>query len=110
VATGAALAAQAASMLTELNRDRPVHRAEPADRPPAEAPAAAAQEPREAEPTPQPMVSRENMDTAMLLRELSSLGFGDDDERPATPPAGSTPRRVPPAVDRKKRKGLFGRS
>ena len=56
------------------------------------------------------MVARDHADTAMLLRELSSLGFGMDDAPP--PPAAPSPRppSPAPAVDpKKKRKGLFGR-
>jgi hypothetical protein len=49
----------------------------------------------------------------MLLRELSSLGFGLDDDRPASPPTAPSPRPVPaqPVRDeaKRKRKGLFGR-
>jgi hypothetical protein len=55
------------------------------------------------------MVDRDHAHTAMLLRELSSLGFGDD-EPPPPPKAPSAPRVAPPAsTDKKKRKGLFGR-
>ena len=99
-------------MLTELNRDMPVQRSdEPVDGPPAEAatpePAAAAvHDPAD---DPAPMVARDHTDTAMLLRELSSLGFGGDDERPAGPSPAPAPRPVQPSADRKKRKGLFGR-
>jgi hypothetical protein len=48
-------------------------------------------------------------DTAMLLRELSSLGI-DDDEPPTT--MRSAPSRPAPTSGKgqdKKRKGLFGR-
>jgi hypothetical protein len=57
------------------------------------------------------MVARDQADTAMLLRELSSLGFGADDE-PDLPSRGPVHRPVssngsdPKA---KKRKGIFGR-
>jgi hypothetical protein len=58
-------------------------------------------------------VARDHADTAMLLRELSSLGFDNDDDRSAAAPAA--PHAAPPRVARqvepkKKRKGLFGRS
>jgi hypothetical protein len=61
------------------------------------------------------MVTRDHADTAMLLRELSSLGFATDDDRSAkTPPPPQAPPTRPAApqpVDaKKKRKGLFGRS
>jgi hypothetical protein len=97
-------------MLTELNRDTPTHRAAAAEPVPV---AAAAEEPPPAddpdELDPEPLVKRDHADTAMLLRELSSLGFSDDDDRPApTPP--QTPRPVASSYDpKKKRKGLFGR-
>ena len=62
------------------------------------------------------MVARDHADTAMLLRELSSLGFSDDDNGPSTPPSGGAPRSPRPATPspsssdkNKKRKGLFGR-
>jgi hypothetical protein len=48
----------------------------------------------------------------MLLRELSSLGFGGDDNRPSAPAVPPAPRPSPvqPREDAKrKRKGLFGR-
>jgi hypothetical protein len=45
----------------------------------------------------------------MLLRELSSLGFGADDERPSGPSPAPSPRPVQQPPDKKKRKGLFGR-
>ena len=61
---------------------------------------------------PAPMVARDHADTAMLLRELSSLGFGGEDN-PPNAPAPSAPRPVqsstPAAPAAKKRKGLFGR-
>jgi hypothetical protein len=58
---------------------------------------------------PAPLVQRDQADTAALLRELSSLGFGDDSSRPAPPPT-TTPRQAPPTPDtKKKRKGLFSR-
>ena len=47
---------------------------------------------------PVPMVARDHADTAMLLRELSSLGFGADDDRPE-PPARTRPAPQP-AVER----------
>ena len=37
------------------------------------------------------MVARDHADTAMLLRELASLGFGMDDEPPPPPKAPATP-------------------
>ena len=98
-------------MLTELNREAPV------------APAAAAADARSprrgagpgrgapVDAGPAPMVARDHADTAMLLRELSSLGFGRRrarrrDRRPRAAP----PRRGRRAADpKKKRKGLFGR-
>jgi hypothetical protein len=61
------------------------------------------------------MVTRDHADTAMLLRELSSLGFDSDDDRSAATPPPPTqaapPRQAPRAVDpkAKKKKGLFGR-
>jgi hypothetical protein len=56
------------------------------------------------------MVARDHADTAMLLRELSSLGFSDDDDRPTPPPARPPTSRPPSTAGRdKKRKGLFGR-
>jgi hypothetical protein len=101
-------AAHAASMLTELNREAPVAAA-PAAPEPDEEPAA----PVEAAPVdtgPAPMVARDHADTAMLLRELSSLGFGMDDSPPATPaPSSRPPSSAPPVDPKKKRKGLFGR-
>jgi hypothetical protein len=111
VATGAARAAQAASMLTELNRVMPVQAgAAPVDGPPAEAAAPApVAEVHDPADDPAPMVARDHTDTAMLLRELSSLGFGADDERPAGPSSAPPPRPVQQSPDKKKRKGLFGR-
>jgi hypothetical protein len=49
-------------------------------------------------------------DTAALLRELSSLG-GEEEHPPSQPPAAAArPRPRPlPAVDRKKKRGLFSR-
>ena len=66
--------------------------------------------PKEVSAGPEPMVARDHADTAMLLRELSSLGFSDDDDRPA-PPAPRPPTSRPPSASSKdkKRKGLFGR-
>jgi hypothetical protein len=63
----------------------------------------------EASSGPEPMVARDHADTAMLLRELSSLGFSDDDDRPAAPPRPPTARPPSAASKDKKRKGLFGR-
>jgi hypothetical protein len=45
----------------------------------------------------------------MLLRELSSLGFGEEDDRPSNPSPAPAHRPNPSAHDKKKRKGLFGR-
>jgi hypothetical protein len=93
-------------MLTQLSLDEPaeavveVEAPEPEPEPEEVADAAAT--------TPTPMVSRDQTDTAMLLRELSSLGFEEDDDRPSTPPPAHRP--VPhPSAEKKKRKGLFGR-
>ena len=59
---------------------------------------------------PAPMVARDHADTAMLLRELASLGFGMDDDAPApSAPAPRAPTSAPPVDPKKKRKGLFGR-
>ena len=59
---------------------------------------------------PAPMVARDHADTAMLLRELASLGFGTDDERHRRrTPAPRAPTSAPPVDPKKKRKGLFGR-
>ncbi len=58
------------------------------------------------------MVARDQADTAMLLRELSSLGFGIDDPGPSAPSAPAPARHAPApsaVADKKKRKGLFGR-
>jgi hypothetical protein len=106
-------------MLTELNRDiapAPAQETRPQPEPVmAESqPAAAADDVREETPSPAPMVARDQADTAMLLRELSSLGFGLDDDRPSAPaPSSPPPRPVPaqPSRDeaKRKRKGLFGR-
>ncbi|MGH8969245.1 MAG: hypothetical protein ACRDV1_04780, partial [Actinomycetes bacterium] len=108
----ALLASQASSLLTALNRDVPEPRApvepEPVEEVHAAEPEAVAEQLVAA--APPPLVSRDQTDTAMLLRELSSLGFAEEDERPSTPPP--SPRPSPPAggVDKnKKRKGLFGR-
>ena len=118
---GAEIAAQAASMLTELTRDLPqqpesVQPPLPAPvqetRPPAVADSGATDVHREEQGhQPAPIVDRDSTDTAMLLRELSSLGFGDNDgpAPPVTPPP-SRPTFPQNAVDpKKKRKGLFGR-
>ncbi|MGZ4591330.1 MAG: hypothetical protein ACXV2I_11145, partial [Actinomycetes bacterium] len=106
-------ATQASNMLTELTREgSPVATPKPAPETDA-----TPQREAESEPAPPeqpafvapPVVEREQADTAALLRELSSLGFGDDSSRPSSPPP-STPRSAPPALDpKKKRKGLFGR-
>ena len=56
---------------------------------------------------PAPMVARDHADTAMLLRELSSLGFSADDDSAPRPP--TAPRPTQAADPKKKRKGLFGR-
>ena len=104
-----------ANLLTELNRatfDDP-----PAPPPPKITPVAKP-EPlptRPVDDVPPPMVTRDHADTAMLLRELSSLGFDTDDDRSAaTPPpakAAPPPRLAPKGPDpKKKKKGLFGRS
>ncbi len=57
------------------------------------------------------MVARDHADTAMLLRELASLGFGmdDDPQPPPKAPAPRAPSSAPPVDPKKKRKGLFGR-
>jgi hypothetical protein len=67
--------------------------------------------PEEVSAGPEPMVARDHADTAMLLRELSSLGFSDDDDRPTPPPAPRAPTSRPSSASSKdkKRKGLFGR-
>ena len=102
-----------ANLLTELNR---ASFDDPPAPPPPEAPVIK-QEPlptRPVDDVPSPMVTRDHADTAMLLRELSSLGFDTDDDRSAaTPPPSQSapPRPAPRAVDpkAKKKKGLFGR-
>ncbi len=118
----AATAAQAAGLLTELSRDSLAHHArldaEHARDPETEA------EPNEglrqpvADPDgtprpagPKPLVARDQADTAMLLRELSSLGFSDDARPSSSPPATARPSRPTPAraPKPKRRKGLFGR-
>jgi hypothetical protein len=115
VSAGAAFAAEAASMLTELNREIVTPAAPPAEAKAAapEPVAAAEADEAEREEPPAPMVQRDQADTAMLLRELSSLGFGQDDDRPAPPahpPAQRPTAPVAPAADpKRKRKGLFGR-
>ena len=103
-------AAEAVSMLNELNREAiPAASAEPAPRRRRE-PEVEEKAPKEVSAGPEPMVARDHADTAMLLRELSSLGFSDDDDRPA-PPAPRAPTSRPPSASSKdkKRKGLFGR-
>jgi hypothetical protein len=57
------------------------------------------------------MVARDHADTAMLLRELSSLGFSEDEDRPSSPSPRPPTRPTPPSQSSKdkKRKGLFGR-
>jgi hypothetical protein len=100
-----ASASHASSLLTQLNREAPARPPQPA---PAPEPVAAAAEP-EPEPEdagPEPMVARDHADTAMLLRELSSLGFGADDE---SAPHLTAARPAQPVDPKKKRKGLFGR-
>jgi hypothetical protein len=102
-----------ANLLTELNRatfDDP-----PPPPPPVVVPVIKA-EPlptRPVDDVPSPMVERDMADTAMLLRELSSLGFATDDDRSAAtppPPQAAPPRPAPRAIDpKKKKKGLFGR-
>jgi hypothetical protein len=101
-----------ANLLTELNRatfDDP-----PPPPPPVVVPVVMA-EPlptRSVDDVPLPMVTRDHADTAMLLRELSSLGFATDDDRSAAtppPPQAAPPRPAPRAIDKKKKKGLFGR-
>jgi hypothetical protein len=103
-----ALAQHASSLLTDLTRNAPV--APPAE---AEVVAAAAESEVEDEPAvpdqPTPYQVREQTDTAMLLRELSSLGFSSDDEGPSNAPPPPVHRPAPAAADKKKRKGLFGR-
>jgi hypothetical protein len=72
--------------------------------------AAAEPEVEEALPDePPPYVAREQTDTAMLLRELSSLGFSNEDEGPSNSPPPPVHRPAPAAADKKKRKGRFGR-
>jgi hypothetical protein len=102
-----------ANLLTELNR---ATFDDPPPPPPVVVPVIKA-EPlptRPVDDVPSPMVERDMADTAMLLRELSSLGFATDDDRSAaTPPPAQAapPRQAPkPIVDpKKKKKGLFGR-
>jgi hypothetical protein len=103
-------------MLTELNREvldspQPEQKA-PEPEPTAREPVTAA-EAAEVEAPPEPLVERDHADTAMLLRELSSLGFGGDSDSaaPPTPPTPRSPSAHPSAaVDpKRKRKGLFGR-
>jgi hypothetical protein len=80
--------------------------------PPAEAPDEP--EPEQAEEPEQaqqgPYYAQSDTDMASLLRELSSLGFGDETPPPPPPPPASRPAPAQPApVEKKKRKGLFGR-
>jgi hypothetical protein len=106
-----ALAAQAASLLTELNRD--------AFEPPPSPAAAEPSTPEPQAPTPgpsdffaevTPLVSRDQTDTAMLLRELSSLGLDDGQGgKPAPAPVSRPLPASTPDPKAKKRKGLFGR-
>jgi hypothetical protein len=57
-----------------------------------------------------PLGDRDLADTAALLRELSSLGFNDEDSGGKPPPPPPVTRPVQSgAPDKKKRKGLFGR-
>jgi hypothetical protein len=100
-----------ANLLTELNRasfDDPAP-------PPVVVPVITAQPlpTRPVDDVPPPMVERDMADTAMLLRELSSLGFATDDDRSAASPPPSQaapPRQAPRSIDpKKKKKGLFGR-
>ena len=80
-------AAHASSLLTEFNRE------------PSSTAASVAEEPEEApvpvdvqaetDTGPAPMVTRDHADTAMLLRELASLGFGADEEPPRAEGAGT---------------------
>jgi hypothetical protein len=100
-------------MLNELNRQLiPTASAEAVPDPARNQPIEEPDEPDEAASGPAPMVARDHADTAMLLRELSSLGLSDDDDRPSPAPPRS-PRSSPPASAAnnkdKKRKGLFGR-
>ncbi|MGH8894175.1 MAG: hypothetical protein ACRDWY_12870, partial [Actinomycetes bacterium] len=109
----AAEQARAASLLTELNREVPAQRkADPRPEPePTVDPTDSVAADSPIEDGPAPLVERDQADTAMLLRELSSLGFGADDDR-AVPPTAPAPRPLPanPAADpKRKRKGLFGR-
>ena len=97
-------------MLNEFNREMiPAAPAEPAPERRRE-PVVEDKDPEEVSTGPEPMVARDHADTAMLLRELSSLGFSDDDGRPAPPPQRPPTSRPPSAASKdKKRKGLFGR-
>jgi hypothetical protein len=98
-------------MLNELNRDLvTVASAEPEPEPTPEP--AVVDIPEQVSTGPEPMVARDHADTAMLLRELSSLGLSDDDDRPSSPQPPRPPRSAPPQLPSskdKKRKGLFGR-
>ncbi len=75
----------------------------------AEEPAARDEEETEEPTQSAPFFDRGDTDTASLLRELSSLGFGD--EGPPAGPTATAPRPVapPPPPPVRKRKGLFGR-
>ncbi|MEP6761114.1 MAG: DUF4388 domain-containing protein [Sporichthyaceae bacterium] len=99
-------AAEAGNILNELNREM-----SPAPEPES-VPVRVVEEVvlEEVATGPEPMVARDHADTAMLLRELSSLGLSDDDRPSSTPPRPprSTPPSMPSSKD-KKRKGLFGR-
>jgi hypothetical protein len=100
------MASHASSLLTELNREAPAKAPAPAPEPePVEA--AVEPEPEVQDDGPAPMVARDHADTAMLLRELSSLGFSADDDSASRPP--TAPRPSQPVDPKKKRKGLFGR-
>ena len=97
------VAAQAASMLTELNREAGRGPAPPAARSPRRRPCRRGQAEKGA--GPEPMVTRDHADTAMLLRELSSLGFGTDDDAPPPPGAGAR-ADAPPSTRRKKKRAV----
>jgi hypothetical protein len=104
------MASHASSLLTELNREAPAKAPAPAPEPEPVAAAVAEPEPEARDDGPAPMVARDHADTAMLLRELSSLGFGADDDSAPRPPTAPAPRPTQPVDPKKKRKGLFGRS
>jgi hypothetical protein len=90
------------AMLREISATSALPPAEPAAEPePSEEPAEAKEG---------PYYAQADTDMASLLRELSSLGFGDETPPPPPPPPVSRPAPAPPAaVEKKKRKGLFGR-